>query len=116
MDGRKFLLDGMGPRDEKLALIGAGGRKNSLMQAGAAAGKTSRVAAARGPEISPAAATRGQNPLRSRWPLSLMLTGAFALFANGCGGSYSAMQPPPGGVNPQAAAVTVTLRDAPPAG
>lgn len=46
----------------------------------------------------------------------LVLVGAFAIFANGCGGSYSAMQPPVGGGNPQAAAVTVTLRDAPPAG
>src|SRR5438270_9591144 len=71
---------------------------------------------ARGPEISRAATRGGENALRSRWPLSLVLIGAFALFANGCGGSYSAMQPPVGVVNPQAAAVTVTLRDAPPAG
>ena len=37
-----------------------------------------------------------------------------ALFLNGCGNSYSSMQPPAPGA--QSAAVTVTIRDTPPAG
>jgi hypothetical protein len=37
-----------------------------------------------------------------------------ALFVSGCGNSYSSMQPP--GPGAQAAAVTVTIRDTPPAG
>lgn len=38
-----------------------------------------------------------------------------ALFLHGCGNSYSSMQPPPG-PGAQSAAVTVTIRDTPPAG
>src|SRR5690349_14215701 len=41
--------------------------------------------------------------------------GLFALFINGCGNSYSSMQPPPG-PGAQAAAATITIRDTPPAG
>src|SRR5947209_17997 len=41
--------------------------------------------------------------------------GLFAPFFHGCGNSYSSMQPAPG-PNPQSAAVTVTIRDTPPAG
>lgn len=45
-----------------------------------------------------------------------LLVGAISLLLNGCGGGYSGMQPAPPGANPQNAAVTVTLRDTPPAG
>ena len=48
--------------------------------------------------------------------LIVLLVGALSLLLNACGGGYSGMQPTPLGVNPQNAAVTVTLRDTPPAG
>src|SRR6266481_6965212 len=44
---------------------------------------------------------------------ALLAVGLLALLVNACGGSYSAMQPAPGA---QSAAVTVTMRDTPPAG
>jgi hypothetical protein len=40
----------------------------------------------------------------------------FAPFLHGCGNSYSSMQPAPGGPGAQSAAVTMTIRDTPPAG
>jgi predicted component of type VI protein secretion system len=45
----------------------------------------------------------------------IFILGAFGLVVNGCGGSYSSMQTAPG-VSPQNAAVTMTIRDTPPAG
>ena len=46
---------------------------------------------------------------------ALLAVGFLALLVNACGGSYSAMQPAPG-PGAQSAAVTVTIRDTPPAG
>src|SRR5262250_2995924 len=48
--------------------------------------------------------------------LTLTLVGLTTLLSNGCARGYSGMQPMPGNGNPQNAAVTITLRDAPPAG
>jgi len=45
-----------------------------------------------------------------------LFLGLFAPFLHGCGNSYSSMQPVPGGPGPQSAAVTMTIRDTPPAG
>src|SRR5882762_1573982 len=45
-----------------------------------------------------------------------LFLGLFVPFLHGCGNSYSSMQPAPGGPGPQSAAVTMTIRDTPPAG
>lgn len=47
--------------------------------------------------------------------LLMLILGGFGLVVNGCGGTYSSMQTPPG-VSSQNAAVTMTIRDTPPAG